>query len=133
KGGNLGWPLAVGAPNDPRFIDPILAWDPPNPPGDLIFYDADLMPELRGDLFYSALSSQTLMRIRFDDEDNPNRPTTVERWFTGPERGASSVFGRLRGLAIGPDGAIYVGTGNQDGRSPLREGDDRVLRIAPAS
>lgn len=133
KGGNYGWPLAVGAPNDPRYKDPLLAWDPANPPGGLIFYDGELMPELQGDLFYSGLSSQALFRIRFDDEEDPDRVTSVERWFTGPERGASSVYGRLRGMTVGPDGALYVGTGNHDGRSALREGDDRVLRIAPAT
>jgi len=131
KGGNYGWPLAVGAPNDPRFGDPIIAWDPSHPPGDLTFYDADLFPELKGALLFTTLRGETLMRIRFKDEDDPNRITAVEWWFhEGPETGVSR-FGRLRGMTVGPDGAIYVGTSNF-GRASAHEGDDKILRIAPA-
>ena len=68
KGGNYGWPLAVGAPNHPDYVDPIIAWNPSQPPGDLTFYDADLFPELKGDLLYTTLRGETLMRFRFEDE-----------------------------------------------------------------
>jgi glucose/arabinose dehydrogenase len=130
KGKNYGWPLAVGAPNHPAFVDPIIAWNPSEPPGDLTFYDADLFPELRGDLLFATLRGETLMRIRFEDEDDPNLITAVEWWFhEGPESGVSR-FGRLRGMTVGPEGAIYVGTSNF-GRSSAREGDDKILRIAP--
>lgn len=133
KGGNHGWPVAVGAPQDPRYVDPIAVWIPANPPGDAIFYTGDLMPQLKGDLFYSGLSSQALLRFRFQDPSDPNKITAIERWFTGEVPRTDSLYGRLRGMAVGPDGALYVGTGNHDGRSALREGDDRVLRIGPAN
>lgn len=130
KGLNYGWPLVIGAPGLEEYEDPLLVWNPALAPGDLVFYDGDLMPELRGDLFYSSLSGQALVRIRFQDPQQPDRVTAIERWFRAGVRG-ESMYGRLRGLAVGPDGALYVGTGNHDGRAPLREGDDRVLRIAP--
>lgn len=125
KGANYGWPLVVGAPGDPSYVDPILSWIPSVPPGDLIFHN--------GDLFLSALWSEALIRIQFDDPADPNRVTGVERWFNTqvwrdgvlPE----SVYGRLRALAVGPDGALYLGTTNRDGRLEPRAGDDRVLRI----
>lgn len=74
-----------------------------------------------------------MIRIQFDDPADPNRVTGVERWFNTqvwrdgvlPE----SVYGRLRALAVGPDGALYLGTTNRDGRLEPRAGDDRVLRI----
>jgi quinoprotein glucose dehydrogenase len=132
KGGNYGWPIVVGAPGMPQFIDPLLAFSPQSvPPGDLIFYDAEAIPGLRGDLLLSSLAAQALLRIRFEDDSDPDRPTSIERWFNDGEPNGA-LYGRLRGMAIGPDGAIYVGTGNHDGRAALRAGDDQVLRIGPA-
>jgi len=140
SGENFGWPMAVGAPGLSEYQDPIMMWDEaPLPPGDLTFYDHDLMPELKGDLFLATLRTEALMRFRFEDEEHPYRVTGIERWFTDRDLGNTplgegpSQFGRLRAAAIGPDGAIYIGTTNRDrGRGTLREGDDRVLRIAPA-
>lgn len=131
KGANYGWPRAVGAPGVEGLEDPLLAWVPSTAPGDLIFYDAALMPDFRGDLFFSTLRGESLIRMRFEDAANPNRVTAIERWFNTAVRG-ESVYGRLRGMTIGPDGALYVGTSNRDGRGQPRPGDDRVLRIRPA-
>lgn len=141
EGGNYGWPAAVGAPGLEAYEDPILMWqDAPLPPGDLVFYDGDLMPELKGDLFLATLRTETLMRIRFDDSDDPHEPTGLERWFTDRDLGDTTLgegpsrFGRLRAVAVGPDGAIYFGTTNRDrGRGTIRGSDDRVLRIVPKS
>jgi quinoprotein glucose dehydrogenase len=130
KGGNYGWPLVVGAAGRSGYIDPLLAWIPSTPPGALAFYDAPLMPEYRGDLFYSSLRGEALLRIRFRDQNARQRVTAIERWFNTGPRGVST-FGRLRGLAVGPDGAIYVGTSNHDGRGTPRAGDDRILRLTP--
>ena len=38
-------------------------------------------------------------------------------------------FGRIREVAVGPDGWLYVSTSNQDGRGKPREGDDKVIRL----
>jgi len=138
EGRHHGWPAVVGAPGIEDYVDPFLTFVPASPPGDILFYDADLMPELRGDLFISVLGftaqgAQTLLRVRFEDPSDPQFPTTVERWFHDGE--GNSIYGRLRGMTVGPDGALYIGTSNLDGRlfagSP-REGDDRILRIFPA-
>jgi glucose/arabinose dehydrogenase len=137
-GRHHGWPAVIGAAGDARYVDPFLTFVPASPPGDLRFYDADLMPELRGDLFVSVLGftpvgAQNLMRVRFQDPADPLRVTAIERWFN--DEAGNPVYGRLRGLAVGPDGALYVGTSNRDGRSFGRTPDpqdDRILRIAPA-
>ncbi len=134
-----GWPIMVGAAGNPDYVDPILTFVPSSPPGDVMFYSADLMPSLQNDLFVSVLGfqpaeRQNLMRIRFQDPANPTRPTAIERWFN--DENGNSVYGRLRALATGPDGAIYVGTSNHDGRqmnASQRERPDRILRITPAN
>jgi glucose/arabinose dehydrogenase len=41
----------------------------------------------------------------------------------------SGVYGRLRDVVSGPDGALYVATSNRDGRGNPRPGDDRILRV----
>src|SRR5690606_26761828 len=122
----------------PEYVDPILTFAPnSSPPGDVIFYDGDLMPELQGDLFVSVLGfqpleRQNLMRIRFQDPADPTRPTAIERWFNTAD--GQTQYGRLRALTVGPEGAIYVGTSNRDGRqfaADFREAPDRILRIVP--
>ncbi len=141
RGGNYGWPLAVGAPGVDGLEDPILLFTPAAPPGDLLFYPAEAAerngepdasgaaPEWRGDLFFSTLRSEALFRIRFEDRGAPHVPTSIQRWFADED--GNSRHGRLRALAIGPDGALYVGTSNRDGRGSVREGDDRILRLLP--
>jgi len=86
------------------------------PPSGIAFYE--------GDLFVSTLRTQALIRIRFADDYTVS---AVERWFAdNPNEGR---LGRLRTVAAGPDGYLYVGTGNGDGKAPFRPGDDRILRI----
>ncbi|BBK38353.1 oxidoreductase [Allostella sp. ATCC 35155] len=120
RGGNYGWPLAVGAPADRRWIDPILAWpDEATPPAGAAFW--------RGDLFVATLRSRALLRIALARDGGGNwRATTVERWFA---EGSAQPFGRLRDAVAGPDGALYVLTSNRDGRGRPRPGDDRILRL----
>lgn len=140
RGGNYGWPAAVGAPDVDDYVDPILVWEAaPLPPGDLVVYDHELMPQFKGDVFLATLRTETLVRIRFENDEDPHRPTAIERWFTDRDLGNTTLgqgpsrFGRLRAVAIGPDGAIYIGTTNRDrGRGTIRENDDRVIRISPA-
>jgi glucose/arabinose dehydrogenase len=47
----------------------------------------------------------------------------------GFERLFAREFGRLRDVAEGPDGALYVLTSNWDGRGRPGVDDDRVLRL----
>jgi glucose/arabinose dehydrogenase len=138
-GKNYGWPIFVGAADLDEYEDPILEWVPAAPPGGLVFYDGDLIPDMQGDLLFTTLKSEALLRIRFEDADNPVRAASIERWFVDKDLGDAamgegpSAYGRLRAVTVGPDGAIYIGTSNRDrGRGNVRDGDDRVIRIAPA-
>ncbi len=128
-GGNYGWPQAIGAPGVEPFIDPLIAW-PENavPPAGLAFW--------QGDLYMAALGAEALVRLSLERESGATGPSAytvaaVERLFAdGPYSG---TYGRLRAVTVGPDGALYVGTSNRDGRGSPRSGDDKILRIEQSS
>jgi len=124
-GGNYGWPAVCGAAGDERFVDPILSSDllEIEEPAAAIFYNGELLAAWRGDLLITMLSGEHLRRITLGAEEGQT-PSTQEVLLVG--------YGRLRGLTMAPDGALYVATSNRDGKGNPSKGDDRILRIVPA-
>lgn len=127
KGGNHGWPRVLGATDRRGVVSPVLFF--PNtavPPGLATFYNANLMPELRGNFFFTSLRGEHLQRVILS---SPRAISRIERWFaTGNYSGR---YGRLRAVVQGPDGALYVSTSNRDLRGQVRADDDFILRISP--
>jgi aldose sugar dehydrogenase len=122
-GANYGWPVVTGSPHDARFVDPVLdsgsdTWAPSG----AAFYEGDLFPAWRGDLFFGALRGQHLHRLRLGADGRT--VLQEERLFEGR-------FGRLRDVVLGPEGALYLTTSNQDGRGQPAADDDRILRVVP--
>ncbi len=123
-GGNYGWPVVIDSPGDPRFLDPVLqsgndTWAPAG----AAFYEGTLFPAWSGDFFFGALRGQHLHRLRFGGADG--------RTIVQDERLFEGQFGRIRDVVVGPDGAIYLTTSNQDGRGSPAPDDDRILRVVP--
>lgn len=111
-GGNYGWPRVEGFGGEDRgFIDPIARWgtDEASPSGIAIAGDTVLIANLRGEV---------LRAVSTDDPD---------------DQAEHLDLGRLRDIAIGPDGAAWILTNNTDGRGSPRDGDDRIVRIDPAA
>src|SRR5690625_6826977 len=79
----------------PEFRKPVISWKPVISPAGFIIYDGDLFPQWRGSGFIGGLSSQSLVRIEFDDRN----AREAERF---------EMQRRIREVEQGPDGAIWL-------------------------
>lgn len=119
-GKNYGWPVITGDRAAEGMVSPVIhsgtteTWAPSG----MAFVTAG---PWAGSLVFTGLRGQALYRLTLDPHD-PRRALALERLFQGQ-------FGRLRDVAQGPDGALYLLTSNADGRgNPGAEGDS-VLRV----
>ena len=120
-GGNYGWPNVWTSPG--VRAPAVTLWPLSVPAGASFYTGPATITGFRNDLFIAALDGAHLRRIRFDPSD-PSR-------IIGDERLLDGRFGRLRDVVTGPDGGLYVATGNRDGYGMPTEGDDRIIRLMP--
>lgn len=121
---NYGWPVIQGGQTRPDMESPKLFFTPSSvAPSGLSFYTGTRMPALRNNILFATLAGRHIHRVRLDAND----PTRV----AANERLLENVFGRIRDVVTGPDGAIYFCTNNRDGRGTPTATDDRVLRLVP--
>ena len=105
-----GKPVGSGLTAKPGMQQPIYYWFPDIAPSGLMFYTGDRFPEWKGNLFVGSLGSRALIRLVLDAER-----------VVGEERLLQDRNQRIRDVRQGPDGAIYLLTG-----------DGSLLRIVPA-
>ncbi len=127
RGGDHGWPAVAGASGDDRFVPPLVAWDAAVAPAGVAVYDGPYDP-WRGSLFIGTLRGQQLQRVGLERGAGAGPAWRV----VGQEAYLDEEVGRIRAVAMGPDGFLYVTTSNRDGRGAARPADDRVLRIRPS-
>lgn len=116
-GKNYGWPLITygeeysgkaisdGATQKEGLEQPTYYWDPVIAPSGMALYDGALFPALKGSLLIGSMREQHVARLVLKD----NKVVGEERLFT-------DIGGRVRDVAVGPDGAIYVLTDEEDGK-----------------
>ncbi len=121
KGKNYGWPVVHHRDSAAGMVSPLLEYTPAVAPSGASFSTGKALPSFQGDFFFANLRGEVLIRVRFDPKD-PRRVLETEELFR-------DVYGRLRDVVVGPDGALYVATSNRDGRGRPRPGDDRILRV----
>jgi glucose/arabinose dehydrogenase len=123
-GVNYGWPTIEGTQTFPNLEPPITSFSPSIAPSGAAFYQGTRFPQFVGNLFAATLRGTHLLRLVVDAQGR--RVTRQERLLEG-------TFGRLRDVMVGPDGYIYICTNNRDGRGNPVAGDDRLIRLSPAS
>jgi glucose/arabinose dehydrogenase len=119
-GNNYGWPKAVGHESHIGFISPLSVFD--DPPAGATFVTSELYPGLSGTLLIGTLGSHRMLGMVFTDGPTPTNLRT-DIFF-------DKTLGRIRDVVQGPDGYIYIGTSNRDGRNgkPTAE-DDHIYRV----
>ena len=121
-GQNYGWPIITrgvdynGAQITPfteyeGMQQPFVDWTPSIAPSGMTYYDGNLFPEWKGDLFTVSLSQQSVRRVDLEN----GVAVSDERVFT-------ELNQRMRDIRTGPDGAIYILTDGENGK---------LLRISP--
>ena len=112
-GRNYGWPVVSWGdnydgteipdpPTHPEFADAVRHWTPVISPSGMVIYTGDAFPDWRGHLFIGGLSSHEVVRVELDGEEVADE----ERIPLGT---------RIRDVAQGPDGFLYVLTDEDDG------------------
>jgi glucose/arabinose dehydrogenase len=111
KGHNYGWPQAEGSDGPGGGTDPIAQLRPNrcSPSGIAI---------ARGRAWFGALEGECLYSVVLD---GPRKGRVGRHFHQGQ--------GRTRSVSLAPDGTLWVGTSNRDGRAPLRRGDDHIFRV----
>ena len=116
KGGNYGWPSCRGTDKCPGIENYQAAkaefdHNDTVATSDLIFYDGKAFPQWKDSILFVTLKTGRLYRITLDGDTVAKSEILIE-----------NKYGRLRSIAEGPDGAIYISTDN---------GEDAILRLTP--
>lgn len=120
KGLNYGWPVITygmnynGTPitditQKDGLEQPVIHWTPSIAVCGIDFYEGDKFPNWKNDLFVTGLARQELRRI-----------TIKDRAVTGQEVILKDI-GRVRDVASGPDGLLYV----------ILNKPDKIVRLEP--
>jgi len=142
KGANYGWPDVEGAcdlPAEEAYCtahsvhEPLFTWSPTIAVAGMEYYDHTAIPEWRNSLLLGTLKAQSLRVLNLSG--NGDKITDQEIYF-------QQYLGRIRDIAVAPDGVIYLSTSNMDWHYkrhtwmydslPLGK-KDRIIKLQPAT
>jgi glucose/arabinose dehydrogenase len=114
-GTNYGWPAItygdtytdqspIGGTKDPAMAQPVTYWDPSIAPSGMAFYAGDKFPGWKNQLFVGALAHSEVRRVVLDGRRVVHQEELLE-----------GDLGRIRDVAAGPDGHLYLLTDADNG------------------
>lgn len=122
KGLNYGWPVIHHSDTKEGMVSPLVEYTPSIGPSEIIFYNADAFPGMKGNLLLACLRGECIIRFQVDKEKVVEQEVLLKQ-----------QYGRIRALAVGPDGYIYFSTSQNDPpEGSPRPGYDMVLRLRPS-
>lgn len=120
KGKNYGWAKISHNMTKQGMETPLIEYSPAVAPASGTFYRGTAFPEFKNNFFFGALKGESLIRLVIDG-----------RKITAQEYLLKKKYGRIREVAVSPEGYVYFSTSNRDGRGDSASEDDRILRLVP--
>jgi glucose/arabinose dehydrogenase len=124
RGGNYGWPQAVGTVSQGTFINPITEWSPSVAPAGVAVYEGPFAA-WKGNVFVTSLRGQRLWRIAVAKGEGATATLVSQEGLL------EGRIGRIRAAAMGPDGYLYIASSNRDARGRPSSDDDRIYKVVP--
>lgn len=114
RAANYGWPVRSNGEHyngdpipdhtpDDGFAQPALSWNPVIAPGDMLIYTGTMFKGWQGHALMAGLGSQALVDVVIDGD-------------SAREAARHTFDKRLRSLAQGPDGALWVAEDGKDAK-----------------
>lgn len=114
RAANYGWPERSNGEHyngdpipdhaaDDGFAQPAASWTPVIAPGDMLIYSGEMFPSWKGNALMPGLKTQALIAVAIEGDS----AREVARYSFGK---------RLRSIAQGPDGAVWIAEDGKGGR-----------------
>lgn len=110
-GQNYGWPNYQGGQTASGIVRPMLHSGP------TVTWAPASAAIVNNSLYFGGLRGRSLYEIDLSDLD-------LHIHF-------KNTYGRIRAVAAGPEGSLYISTSNMDGRGEPNKADDRIIKINP--
>jgi glucose/arabinose dehydrogenase len=124
---NYGWPEVMGfcdSEKEKKFCqtnkvkEPLAAWTPTLAVAGIAFYNNAAIPAWQNSILVTSLKANKLVQVKLNKEGTSVASQTIY---------LNNAYGRLRAICVSPDGKVYIGTSNRDGRGDPEAADDRII------
>ncbi len=114
-GHNYGWPDQECSGSE-QYVSALICYNPSIEPGGIVYYHSDKL-DLKNSLILATLRGTNLYQLTMGNGTITSQKIILDG------------LGRIRDVNMGPDGYLYIITGNTDGRGFPDNTDDKLLRI----